>query len=177
MSFPFDDDFNQNEDIQINEDTSGGYRNDFYGGGAPVQNNTYNLGMEWGNTNTYDPEEESRMNQRREEEKERKRILTERISKELEDKQRLRNEALEYLQRWENQRSNNITKKKEFNRTNETEYLRQRADEKAGNINPWDKIIQNIQLKEGEHKGIRDVSRMKAVILQRKNDFVQMKMK
>ena len=176
MSFPYDDDFNQNEDIQINEDTSGGYRNDFYGD-APIQQNTYSMGMEWGNTNTYDPEEESRMNERKAEENERKKVLNERISKELDDKQKLRNEAFEYLQRFESQRSNNISKKKEFNRSNETEYLKQRSEEKAGNINPWDKIIENIQLKEGEFKGIRDISRMKAVILQRKNDFVQLKMK
>ena len=103
--------------------------------------------------------------------------LSAKISKELEDKQNLSISAIEYLQRWEDQRANNTQKKQEYNRANEEEYLKQRELEKAGNINPWDKVIQNIQLKEGEHKGLRDVSRMRSVILQRKNDFVNLKMK
>ena len=70
-----------------------------------------------------------------------------------------------------------FNKKKEINNTNEVEYLKQRAEKKERNINPWDKVISNIQLKEGEHKGVKDVSRMKHVILQRKTDFVQLKMK
>ena len=137
--------------------------------------NTYN-NMDWGVTST-DPEEEKRLAARQDEDNERRQKLNEKISKELQDKQDLRKEALEHLQRWEAQRSNNISKKKEFNKGNESEYLKQREGENSGNVNPWDKVIQNIQLKEGEHKGQRDITRMKAVILQRKNDFVNMKMK
>jgi hypothetical protein len=84
---------------------------------------------------------------------------------------------MEWTQRWEEQRQNNIMKKKEFNRLNEEEYLKNREAIKEGKTNPWDKVIENIQLKDGDHKGLRDVSRMKAVILQRKADFINMKMK
>ena len=176
-----------NNDIVINDDGDFMTTNQF--GGQNNQNfsqpmvnnnimdtgNTYN-NMDWGVTST-DPEEEKRLAARQDEDNERRQKLNEKISKELQDKQDLRKEALEHLQRWEAQRSNNISKKKEFNKGNESEYLKQREGENSGNVNPWDKVIQNIQLKEGEHKGQRDITRMKAVILQRKNDFVNMKMK
>ena len=170
----------ENNDIVINEDFNQG---DIQGNfdhqshnvviGEGTSNNF--MAMDWGAQT--DPEETKRMEERKAEEDERRRKLNEKIEKELEDKQNRRKEAMEYLQRWEDQRANNISKKKEFNKTNESEYLKQREEEKAGHINPWDKVIQNIQLKEGEHKGLRDITRMKAVILQRKNDFVNMKMK
>ena len=175
-----------NNDIVINDDDD--FNNNQFGGqnnqnfSEPMVNNnimdtgnTYN-NMDWGVT-SMDPEEEKRLAARQDEDNERRQKLNEKISKELQDKQDLRKEALEHLQRWEAQRSNNISKKKEFNKGNESEYLKQREGENSGNVNPWDKVIQNIQLKEGEHKGQRDITRMKAVILQRKNDFVNMKMK
>jgi hypothetical protein len=186
-----DNNFNNNQndnnnDIVINEEHD--FNNNPFGGqnnqnfGEPMDNNnimdtgnTYN-NMDWGVT-SMDPEEEKRLAARQEEDTERRKKLNEKISKELQDKQDLRKEALEHLQRWEAQRSNNISKKKEFNKGNESEYLKQREGENSGKVNPWDKVIQNIQLKEGEHKGQRDITRMKAVILQRKNDFVNMKMK
>ena len=165
-----DKDFNNNPFNQNNQNFGDPMNNNI----IMNSDNNYN-NMDWGVT-SMDPEEEKRFAARQEEENERRQKLNEKISKELGDKQNLRREALEYLQRWEAQRSNNISKKKEFNKGNESEYL-QREEGKIGNINPWDKVIQNIQLKEGEHKGQRDITRMKAVILQRKNDFVNMKMK
>lgn len=181
MDFPDFNNDNNNNDIVINEDFN---QNDIQGNfpdfspnvviGEGISNN-FMGGMEWGHS--LDPEEQKRQEDRRAEDDERRRRLNTKIEKELEDKKNKRREALEYLQRWEDQRSNNINKKKEFNKSNEGEYLRQREEEKAGHINPWDKVIQNIQLKEGEHKGVRDITRMKAVILQRKNDFINLKMK
>jgi len=169
-----------NDDVDFNNNQFGGQNNQNFS--EPMVNNnimdtgnTYN-NMDWGVT-SMDPEEEKRLAARQDEDNERRQKLNEKISKELQDKQDLRKEALEHLQRWEAQRSNNISKKKEFNKGNESEYLKQREGENSGNVNPWDKVIQNIQLKEGEHKGQRDITRMKAVILQRKNDFVNMKMK
>lgn len=184
MDFPEfgnEDNHNNNNDIQIDEEP---VNNNFggnnwneprqFGGDGNFMGSTEG-NYDWGNS--LDPEEQKRVEARRAEEEERRAKLSEKISKELEDKQNLRKKAIEYLQRWEDQRGNNIQKRQEYNRANEEEYLKQRDQEKAGNINPWDKVIQNIQLKEGEHKGLRDVSRMKSVILQRKNDFVNLKMK
>jgi hypothetical protein len=48
---------------------------------------------------------------------------------------------------------------------------------KDGNENPWDKVAQHIEVRESEYKGTKDVSRMRTVILTRKNDFTQLKLK
>lgn len=172
----------ENNDIIIDDEPQVKDNDDPFSGGDsyPTQNQVKQsssnfMNMDYGET--IDPEEQQRQNARKQEEDERRKKLSDKISQELEDKQTIRKSAMEYLQKWEELRNQNIEKKKAFNNTNEDEYLKQREEEKAGNINPWDKVIQNIQLKEGEHKGVRDISRMKAVILQRKNDFVNMKMK
>lgn len=74
-------------------------------------------------------------------------------------------------------RNNNISKKHEFNVNNETEYLNNRNLMKEGKQNPWEKVVENIEIKESDYKGTKDVSRMRTVILNRKGDFTQMKMK
>ena len=48
---------------------------------------------------------------------------------------------------------------------------------KDGKKNPWEKVVENIEIKESDYKGTKDVSRMRTVILNRKGDFTQMKMK
>jgi len=182
MDFPSYED----NDIQISNDQSD-FNNNLFG--SMQQNNTFNnfntgfgglsMGMSMGGLDQFsnDPEEQKRLDARRLEDEERRQRLNEKIKKELEGKQLLRQEAIAYLQKWEEQRVTNINKKIEFNAANEKEYLKNREEEKQGNTNPWDKVIQNIQLKDGDHKGQRDISRMKGVILQRKSDFVQLKMK
>ena len=180
MDFP---DFDN--DIQVNDDTTnhnhfGNNINDIYQVPSFPTNQDFGMGgvmnsMDW--ASPIDEEELKRQEARRVEEEERRNKLNEKIRRELEGKQENRQRAMEWTQRWEDQRQNNIKKKKEFNRLNEEEYLKNRETIKEGKTNPWDKVIENIQLKDGDHKGLRDVSRMKAVILQRKADFVNMKMK
>lgn len=193
MEFP---DFDNTNDIQIGDDNTPQNYNqnndDFYAQmGESEQNNNTPLydnnndgqgfsggvnAMDW-SSSPMDPEEQKRIDARREEEEERRNKINEKIRKELEDKQNTRKDAAEWLQRWEERRQGNIEKKREFNKANEEEFLKNREEAKKGNTNPWDKVIDHIQLKESEHKGIRDISRMKSVILQRKLDFVNMKMK
>ena len=188
MDFP---DFGDNQDIQINDDLNNDNTYNYNqtntyefnnNNSIPVYNvndipsyNNLNTNNEW--TSPMDPEEEKRIEARRAEEDERRKILNEKIRQELDDKQEKRKEGVEWLQRWEDQRHNNISKKKQFNKANEEEYLKNRNQSKETTNNPWDKVIDNIQLKESEHKGVKDISRMKSVILQRKSDFVNMKMK
>jgi len=74
-------------------------------------------------------------------------------------------------------RESNLTTKKEFNINNEKEFVERRKEAKDGKINPWDKVVENIQLKESDYKGSKDVSRMRSVILTRKGDFINMTMK
>ena len=76
-------------------------------------------------------------------------------------------------------RETNIRKRHEFNQNNESDYLNNRGSmtTKDGIKNPWSKVVQNIEIKESDYKGTKDVSRMRTVILNRKGDFTQMKMK
>jgi hypothetical protein len=176
------DEDNNNFDVNITHNT---VQNDIPSYEAyNDQSNNYNIGgasqggfnsMDWSSPS--DPEEQKRLEARRAEEEERRSKLNEKIRQELESKQETRKQAMEWIQRWEEQRSNNIQKKREFNKANEEEFLKNRTEAKNGNTNPWDKVIEHIHLKESEHKGIRDISRMKNVILQRKVDFVNMKIK
>jgi hypothetical protein len=48
---------------------------------------------------------------------------------------------------------------------------------KEGKNNPWERVVENIEIRESDYKGTKDVSRMRTVILNRKGDFTQMKMK
>ena len=183
MEFP---DFD-NGDIQINDETSqqnnfyqgyNNFNNDFFAQPAQIvyTDKSSQLGnYDW--SSPQDPEEQKRLDQRANEERERREKLTERIKSELESKQENRKKAIEWIQKWEEQRQNNLNNKRNFNNANEEEFLKNREQSKKGNINPWDKVIDHIQLKESEHKGSRDITRMKNVILQRKVDFVNLKMK
>jgi hypothetical protein len=65
--------------------------------------------------------------------------------------------------------------RKENNRSNEKELVESRLASKEGK-NPWDVVIANIELKESNYKGTKNVSRMRDVIINRKSDFVQLHM-
>jgi hypothetical protein len=74
-------------------------------------------------------------------------------------------------------REKGLSKRREFNQNNENEFINNRNMIKEGKKNPWEKVVENIEVKESDYKGTKDVARMRSVILVRKNDFVQLKMK
>jgi hypothetical protein len=45
---------------------------------------------------------------------------------------------------------------------------------KEGKKNPWEKVVENVDIKETDYKGTKDVSRMRNVILVRKSDMMKM---
>jgi hypothetical protein len=45
------------------------------------------------------------------------------------------------------------------------------ADEEAMSINPWEKVVKNIELDQARYVGDKDVSRMRQSIIARKNDL------
>lgn len=179
-------DFLEDNDIQINDDNNFNFQqpnsntqqgidfNTLYNQ-APLYTQQASSPMDW--SSPLDEDEQKRIEARRKEEEERRGRLNDKIRKEMEDKQKIREKANDWLRNWTEQRDDKISKKRNFNRLNEEEYVKNRKIEKDEKVNPWDKVIENIQLKESEHKGQKDVSRMKAVILQRKSDFVNLKMK
>ena len=50
--------------------------------------------------------------------------------------------------------------------------MKGRKMEKEGKKNPWEIVTDNITLKESEYKGSKDISRMRNVIVARKNDSI-----
>ena len=72
-------------------------------------------------------------------------------------------------------RSTTLKKRKEFNKQNEVDFLQNRQAVKEGEKNPWERVVENIEIKESDYKGTKDVSRMRSVILVRKGDMMKMK--
>lgn len=56
------------------------------------------------------------------------------------------------------------------NGLNEKEFLENKKLVKEGKKNPWETVVDNIAVKESDYKGSNDVSRMRSVIIARKND-------
>ena len=70
-------------------------------------------------------------------------------------------------------RQEEISKRKTMNIKNEEDNLSNRKLIKEGKKNSWENVVDNISIKESEYKGSKDISRMRSVILNRKNDKVE----
>ena len=70
-------------------------------------------------------------------------------------------------------RQEEISKRKAMNIKNEEDNLSNRKVIKEGKKNSWENVVDNISIKESEYKGNKDISRMRSVILNRKNDKVE----
>lgn len=117
-----------------------------------------------------DEEEAKRIAAREEEERERRQKIEEKINFELKKKEETRNEACEYMKKYELERQEKISKKKELNKANEADFLNNKSLIKEGKKNAWEIVTDNICIRESDYKGSNDVSRMRNVILARKND-------
>jgi len=124
-----------------------------------------------------DPEEVQRKLERKNEEEIKRGKLVKKMNLEIELKQDLRNKANEWIENTNRLYQKNIASKREFHKTNETDFINNRNNIKQGKTNPWDVVIGNIDLRESDYKGSKDVSRMKNVIITRKGDFTTLKMK
>ena len=70
-------------------------------------------------------------------------------------------------------RQEEISKRKAMNIKNEEDNLSNRKLIKEGKKNSWENVVDNISIKESEYKGSKDISRMRSIILNRKNDKVE----
>ena len=119
-----------------------------------------------------DEEEIKRQQDRLNEENERRKKIEEKHSIELSKKNELREKAVEYINDFEEKRRAAIELRKKQNIKNEEDFLTNKKLEKEGKKNSWEIVTDNITLKESEYKGTKDVSRMRNVIVARKNDNV-----
>ena len=70
-----------------------------------------------------------------------------------------------------NKRQEEIQKRKSENQKKEEENLENKKILTEGKINSWEIVVENIEMKDSEYKGNRDINRMREVIINRKNDF------
>ncbi len=136
----------------------------------PESNNMNMMNMMM-NTNVLDEEEQKRIEEREKEQIERRKKIEEKIQYELKKKEELRQKAIEYLNDFQNQRQEEIEKRKNENLKKEQENLENKKLLKEGKLNSWENVAENIAMKDSEYKGSKDVKRMREVIINRKNDI------
>ena len=115
-----------------------------------------------------DIEEQKRLEERKEEANERKAKINEKIKKEEELRNEIIKKAREYMVEFEEKRQENIAKKRK-----ELEEKNSESNKNIGegnNADSWGRINSNIDLKDSEYKGSKDVQRMREAMINRKND-------
>ena len=115
-------------------------------------------------------EEKKRMEARELEENERRKKIEEKINLELKLKNEIKEKASAYLLEFEQKRIENKELKKKQNIKDEENTKKEKELIKEGKKNPWEYVVQNIELKDSNYKGSKDITRMKEVIIERKND-------
>ena len=115
-----------------------------------------------------DEEEQKRILERQKEAEERKQKINEKIKKEEELRNEIRKKASEYLVEFERQKQENIAKRKKALEEKNSEINKNEGS--GNNSDSWQKINSNIDLKDSEYKGSKDVQRMREAMMNRKND-------
>ena len=136
-----------------------------------IINMDLNMGNNFGTSSSspkIDEEEQKRIEDRKKEAEQRR----ERINQKMQKEQELRNEIIkkanEYLKEFEEQRKEAIAKrKKELEAKNTSINENQNS---GNNKESWDRINSNIDLKDSDYKGSKDVGRMREAMMNRTND-------
>ena len=121
------------------------------------------------NLNTKEDEEEIKRNEAREKEaQERREKINQKIQKEEELRSQILKKASEYMIEFEAKRQETIAKRrKELQEKNNN--INQNK-EGGSNADSWGRINSNIDLKDSEYKGSKDVQRMREAMMNRTND-------
>ena len=148
----------QNEENQNKTNSNQGLNMDF------MMDNMNNV-----NQPKVDDEEQKRIADRQKEAEQRKQKINEKIQKEEELRNEIRKKAAEYLVEFEQKRQENIAKRRK-----ELEEKNSQTNNNAGgamnNSDSWQKINSNIDMKDSEYKGSKDVQRMREAMMNRTND-------
>ena len=114
-----------------------------------------------------DEEEQKRISERQKEAEER----LEKINKKIEQEEKMRNDirqkAAEYLAEFEAKRQELIAKKRK--ELEEKELNRNKDNNPQGNSETWSKVSGNIDLRESDYKGTKDVQRMREAMMNNPN--------
>ena len=120
----------------------------------------------------FDEEEQNRIAQREAEAAERAKKIREKMEIELRIKNELRQKAIEYMNTFTEARAKKIEDNKKTNEYNERKAIEDKKElaQLGAKANPWEKVCENIAIKESDYKGSKDISRMRECIIKKKND-------
>ena len=157
--------FQFTNEIPLNKDTTIENNNNMFDLNSNFNNNNFN--------NELSQEEIKRQEQREEELKERQKKIREKQELEMKLKNENRKNASEFLNEFFKQRQKRIQNNLELNKQKENNEKNEKELIKKGdpNVNVWERVCKNIDLKDSDYKGSKDVTRMREVIINRKNDF------
>ena len=79
-------------------------------------------------------------------------------------------EARNELDNWYNQKTAERQAKSKQNKEEEWAYLQTREEHKKSK-NPWEKIVDNVEINPNKYLGNKDISRMRQAMLARKGDL------
>eukprot|EP01016_Furgasonia_blochmanni_P040467 TRINITY_DN5168_c0_g2_i3.p1 TRINITY_DN5168_c0_g2~~TRINITY_DN5168_c0_g2_i3.p1 ORF type:complete len:431 (-),score=54.67 TRINITY_DN5168_c0_g2_i3:379-1671(-) len=94
--------------------------------------------------------------------------LQEKQRQELEEKERKRKESRQYLDKFRQDREVTIQKRREMNKSHENTLKESKNSEPYKSS--WDKIVNNVAIKEGEYPGSQDVTRMRQTLINKRHD-------
>ena len=122
------------------------------------------------NTNNpqVDEEEQKRISDRQKEAEERKEKINKKMKEEEEARIEIRKKAAEYLKEFEEKRQEEIAKRRK--ELEEKEANPSQGNNSNGTADSWSKVSGNIDLKDSEYKGSKDVQRMREAMMHRQND-------
>ena len=133
------------------------------------------LNMEFLNNNinpsfspSIDEEEQKRISDRQKEADERKQKINEKMKKEEELRNEIRKKASEYMVEFEEKRQENIAKRRKELEQKESENNTNTSG--GNNADSWGRVNSNIDLKDSDYKGSKDVQRMREAMMNRTND-------
>ena len=115
-------------------------------------------------------EEELRVQQIEMEQQERQRSLQQKEEEEYKQKKATQLEARNELDNWYNQKTAERQAKSKQNKEEEWAYLQTREEHKKSK-NPWEKIVDNVEINPNKYLGNKDISRMRQAMLARKGDL------
>ena len=116
-----------------------------------------------------DEEEQKRLSDRQKEADERRQKINEKIRKEEELRNEIRKKASQYLVEFEEKRQEEIANRRKALEEKNSE-INNNIGEGKNNAESWQNVNSNIDLKDSEYKGSKDVQRMREAMMNRKND-------
>ena len=130
--------------------------------------NNMNMNLNNNLNNQVDEEEQKRLEAREKEAQERREKINQKIQKEEQLRNEIRKKASEYMVEFEQKRQEDIAKRRKELEQKNSEINTNTSG--GNNADSWGRINSNIDLKDSEYKGTKDVQRMREAMMNRTND-------